>query len=425
VEKFSQQSSNNCYDGTVEKLLFWLNRKNLFLYKKEKYFMEWKDLFQIDREFNETELLLKNTVAKFVTNKIKPIIGHHFDNQTFPDEIVEDLGRLGVFGAFLPEELGGSNCSSIGYGLICQELERGDSGIRSLVSVQSSLVMYPIWRFGSVEQKQEWLPKLASGSVLGCFGLTEPDFGSNPAGMKTTAINNNGKIVVNGTKRWITNGDRADVCLIWAKDENNIIKGYLVKKGTKGLIQNEMKGKLSLRASHTGELILDNCIISIEDQLPHATGLSAPFTCLNSARFGIIWGAIGAAEDCFECALNYTASRKQFSKTLASYQLIQAKLVNMYTELTKAKLLALRIGQLKDSGKEHYSHISMGKMNNVATALNIARIARDILGANGITTDYSIMRHMLNLESVNTYEGTEDIHRLILGKFLTGINAFD
>ncbi len=379
----------------------------------------------LDRELSDEELLLRDSVRAFVDEEVIPTIDRHFEEGTFPMEIVPKLAELKLLGPFIPEEYGGSGASYVQYGLICQELERGDSGIRSFCSVQSSLVMFPIWKFGSEEQKRYWLPRLARGEAIGCFGLTEPDFGSNPAGMLTRAEKRGDKIVLNGTKYWITNGDIADVAVVWAKDEEGVVRGYLVEKGTPGFKQNPIHHKFSLRASHTGELVFEDCEIPAENQLPSAEGLKAPLKCLDSARFGISWGAVGAAMACYQTALEYAKERVQFSRPIAGYQLVQKKLVWMLTEITKAQLLALRVGRLRDRGEGHYTHVSMAKMNNVSVALEIARVARDILGANGITTEYPVIRHMLNLESVNTYEGTEDIHRLILGRAITGISAFE
>jgi glutaryl-CoA dehydrogenase len=383
------------------------------------------DFLRLNSEFTESEILFRESTKKFVDSKILPNIKEYFDKARFPVELIRELGENGYFGMFLPEEYGGLDASYTTYGIVCQELERGDSGVRSAVSVQSSLVMFPIYTFGSEEQRRHWLPKLAKGSAVGCFGLTEPDFGSNPSGMRTRATKRGNDIVLNGTKRWITNANIADVSIIWAKDDTDEIVAYLVEKGTKGLTQREISDKFSLRASHTGELILDECVIPACNRLPNTDGIKSALQCLDSARFGIIWGVLGAAIACFECVRDYAAERVQFSKPLAGYQLVQAKLVWMLTEITKGQLLARRIGELRDQQKGHHSYTSMGKMNNCHIALECARIGRDILGANGITTDYPVIRHMLNLESVKTYEGTDDIHRLILGKEITGLAAFE
>ena len=383
------------------------------------------DILNINSLLSEDERILKVSTRKFVDEKILPNIAAHFDEGTFPNELPELLGKNGFLGSFLPEEYGGQASTYAEYGIICQELERGDSGVRSFCSVQSSLVIFPIWKFGSEEQKKKWLPLLASGEKIGCFGLTEPDFGSNPAGMITKAKKDGDSYILNGAKRWITNANIADICVVWAKEENGEVAGFLVEKGTPGLKQIEIERKFSLRASHTGELIFEDCKIPASNKLPLAKGLKGPLLCLDSARFGIIWGALGAAGACYDCAVDYAKERVQFSKPIAAYQLVQSKLVWMLTEITKGQLLALQIARQRDQGLGKFPQVSMGKMNNVSIALQIARTARDILGASGITTEYPVIRHMLNLESVNTYEGTEDIHRLIIGKEITGIAAFE
>jgi len=318
--------------------------------------------------------------------------------------------------------------NNLAYGLVSQELERGDSGLRSFASVQSSLVMYPIYTFGSEAQKSFWLPRLASAEAVGCFGLTEPDFGSNPSGMLTRARKEKGGYVLNGTKRWITNGSISDVAVVWAKleqDGKDVIRGFLVEKERQGFTRHEIEGKFSFRASITSELIFEDCWIPEENLLPGSGGLKSPLMCLTQARYGIAWGATGAAIACYECAVGYAKSRIMFSRPIGGYQLVQAKLVTMLTEITKAQLLSFRLGKLKDAGKMRPEHVSMAKMNNVSTALHISRLARDVLGANGITDEYPIIRHMLNLETVNTYEGTEDIHRLTIGRDITGLSAFE
>lgn len=383
------------------------------------------DYFDITELLTEEELVIQKTANEFVKNEFMPVIQQHFRNATFPLDLVPKLGELGVFGPTLPSLYGGSEISSVAYGLLMQELERGDSGLRSFASVQGGLVMYPIWRYGSEEQKQKWLPKLAKGDAIGCFGLTEPEFGSNPGGMITHAKRDGDNWILNGTKMWITNGTIADVAVVWARDEDGVVRGFLVEKGTDGFSAPEMHGKLSLRASVTSELVLDNIVVSETNRLPDAEGLKAPLSCLSQARYSIAWGAIGAAIDCYESALNYSKDRKQFSKPIAAYQLTQKKLVDMLEEITKAQLLAIQLGRLKDQRKEKFTQISLAKRNNVAMARNIALTAREILGANGITDDYSIMRHMMNLESVYTYEGTHEMHTLIVGKDISGFDAIE
>lgn len=383
------------------------------------------DFLKFDSLLSDEEKIIKDSLKKLCSEKLAPGIEKHFEESTFPSDLPQILGSNGYLGSFIPEQYGGSNLSYTSYGIICQELEYIDSGIRSFCSVQSSLVMFPIWKFGSEEQKTKWLPQLATAEKIGCFGLTEPDYGSNPGGMLTRAKKIGNEYVLNGTKRWITNANIADICVVWAKDENDEVCGFLVEKGAPGLIQKKMEHKMSLRASHTGELIFEDCKIPLENKLPNAKGLKSPLLCLDSARFGIVWGVLGAAISCYNCALDYAKDRSQFNKPIASHQLVQSKLVTMLTEITKGQFLALQIARLRDKGEGHFSHVSMGKMNNVRIALDIARSARDILGANGISTEYPVIRHMLNLESVVTYEGTEDIHRLILGKEITGISAIE
>ncbi len=365
---------------------------------------------------------MADSVRRLVDEKVLPIIADHFENATFPRQLIPELGRMGLLGMHL-HGYGCAGASNVAYGLACQELERGDGGLRSFCSVQGSLVMFPIWSYGSEEHKQRWLPRMAAGEAIGCFGLTEPDFGSNPGGMLTNARRDGDSYVINGHKRWITNGTLADVALVWAKLEG-VIHGFLVERGTPGFTAYEIKRKMSLRASATAELVFEDCRVPASAMLPGVSGLKGPLSCLNEARFGIIWGAVGAASACYESALDYALNRVQFDRPIAGYQLTQEKLVNMLTELTKAQLLALQIGQLKDAGKCTPAHISMGKMNNVRQALAIAREARSILGANGITLDYPIIRHLLNLETVYTYEGTNEIHLLTLGREITGLQAF-
>lgn len=381
------------------------------------------DFFQLDDLLTEEERMVRDTVRSFVEEQYLPIITEHYRNGTFPNELIPKLGELGLLGPSI-EGYGCAGLNSIAYGLICQELERGDSGLRSFASVQSSLVMYPIYAYGSEEQKEKWLPQLAAGTKIGCFGLTEPDFGSNPGGMITRARKSAGGYVLNGAKMWITNGSVADIAVVWAKDDEGEIRGFLVEKGTPGYSAVDIEGKFSLRASVTSELILENCEVPAENILPKAKGLKGPLGCLSQARYGIAWGALGAAMACYDTALNYSKARIQFDKPIASFQLVQQKLVYMITEITKGQLLAYRLGQLKDQGKIKHPQISMAKMNNVRIALEISRIAREVLGANGIADEYPIMRHMTNLESVYTYEGTHDIHALTVGREITGIAAF-
>ena len=384
------------------------------------------DFLSLDAGLSEDELLVRRTARDFVEDNIIPIIEECFRDGRFPRELVPQMGKLGFFGASL-EGYGCAGMSNVEYGLVTQELERGDSGLRSFVSVQSALVMYPIYTFGSEEQKNTWLPVLAKGEKLGCFGLTEPGFGSNPGGMTTTARKSGGEYILNGEKMWITSGSIADVAVIWAKaeDEQNTVRGFLVETDRPGFRAPDVHGKWSLRASVTSGLVLEDVHIPAANLLPGTGGLKSPLMCLNQARYGISWGAIGAAMACYDTALQYAKARKQFhGQPIASHQLIQEKLVWMASEISKAQLLSLHVGRLKDAGKVGHQHISMAKRNNVWMALETARLARDILGANGITEDYPIMRHMMNLESVKTYEGTHDIHGLILGQHLTGIAAY-
>lgn len=383
------------------------------------------DFYNITDLLTEEELAIQKTAHDFVKKEFMPVIQEHFREGTFPVNIIPRLGKIGVFGPTFPEEFGGAGVSNVAYGLLMQELERGDSGLRSFASVQGGLVMYPIWKYGSDEQKEQWLHKLARGEAIGCFGLTEPEFGSNPGGMITKAKRDGDGWIINGSKMWITNGSIADIAIVWAKDDDNIVRGFLIPKDTKGFTTPEMHGKLSLRASVTSELVLDNVKVSEKQRLSKAEGLKAPLACLSQARYSIAWGAIGAAIDCYETALEYSKNRKQFSKPIGAYQLTQNKLVDMLEEITKAQLLAIQLGRLKDQGKANFSQISLAKRNNVAMARDIARSAREILGANGITDDYPIMRHIMNLESVYTYEGTHEMHTLIIGKEITGFDAID
>lgn len=367
--------------------------------------------------------MVRGTVRDFVDEKVVPIIEKHFEEATFPTQLIPEMAGLGMFGANLPEEYGCAGMNNVAYGLVMQELERGDSGLRSFASVQGALVMYPIFTFGSEEHKRAWLPKLANGDKIGCFGLTEPDHGSDPGGMITRATKKGDRWVLNGAKSWITNGSVADVAVVWAKVDDQV-RGFLVERGTKGFIAPEIKHKMSLRASITSQLIFEDCEIPEENRLPKAEGLKSPLMCLNQARYGIAWGALGAAMACYQAALDYSKSRIQFDRPIGGFQLVQEKLVYMLTEITKGQLLALQLGRLKDAGKLHFTQTSLAKRNNVAVALETARMARDILGANGISLEFPVIRHMCNLESVKTYEGTHDIHTLILGQEITGLNAF-
>ncbi len=381
------------------------------------------DFFSIDTLLTEEELLVRDTVRAFVNKEVLPIIEEAAREQRFPMHLAKRMAELGIFGATLPEEYGCAGANNVMYGLMMQELERGDSGVRSFASVQSSLVMYPIYRYGTEEQRRHWLPRLATAEAIGCFGLTEPDHGSDPGGMETRAVEDGESFVLNGAKMWITNGTIADVAVVWAKLDG-VIRGFLVEKGTPGFTAPEMKGKHSLRASVTSELVFQDCRIPKANMLPGAEGLKAPLSCLTQARYGIAWGAMGSAEMCYSTALDYTVTRKQFDKPIASFQLVQQKLVTMINEITKGRLLALHLGRMKDAGTMTFAQVSMAKRNNVHVALEIARQAREVLGANGILDEYPVMRHMNNLESVYTYEGTHDIHTLIIGHAITGIPAY-
>jgi glutaryl-CoA dehydrogenase len=382
------------------------------------------DYYQLNDLYTTEERLVQATMRDFVNTEVLPIIERHYEAGTFPKHLARKMAELGAFGITLPQQYGCAAASYTAYGLAMQELERGDSGLRSFASVQSSLVMYPIFAYGTDEQRSHWLPKLASAEAVGCFGLTEPDFGSNPNGMITTAKKTNNGFVLNGAKMWITNGNIADVAVVWAKLDGKV-HGFLVERGTSGFSTPEMKGKHSLRASHTGELVFQDCEIPEANMLPNVSGMKGPLGCLTQARYGIAWGAIGAAMACYESALNYAKTRIQFGKPIGGFQLVQEKLVWMLNEITKAQLMAFRLGQLKDSSEATPQQVSMAKRNNVWMALEVARTARDIHGANGILGEYPIMRHMANLESVKTYEGTHDIHTLILGADITGIQAFE
>jgi len=381
------------------------------------------DYLLVDSLFNEEELLVRQTARQFVDERVLPAIRDCYRDARFPADLVPEMARLGFLGANL-EGYGCAGLSNVEYGLIMQELERGDSGVRSFVSVQGALVMYPIYSYGSDEQKQNWLPRLQSGQAVGCFGLTEPDFGSNPAGMRTTARRDGSDWILNGEKTWITNGTLADVAIVWARAEEGI-RGFLVEKGTPGFTSSDIHGKWSMRASVTSSLALADCRVPDSAMLPGARGLKGPLSCLSQARYGIGWGVLGAAIDCYETARQYAIMRKQFdNRPIASHQLVQEKLAWMITEITKAQLLAVQTGRLKDLGKAEPAHISMLKRNNVAIALECARLSRDLLGANGITDEYPIMRHMCNLETVKTYEGTDHIHALVIGERVTGIAAY-
>ena len=381
------------------------------------------DYLCIDSLFNEQELLVRQTARQFVEERVLPPMRECYREARFPGELVPEMGRLGFFGANL-EGYGCAGMSNVEYGLIMQELERGDSGVRSFASVQGALVMYPIYTYGSDEQKQKWLPQLQSGRAIGCFGLTEPDFGSNPAGMRTIARRDGGDWVLNGEKTWITNGTLADVSVVWARAEDGI-RGFLVERGTPGYSTSDIHGKWSMRASVTSSLSFADCRVPASAMLPNVKGLKGPLGCLSQARYGIGWGVIGAAMDCYETARQYSIVRKQFDdRPIASHQLVQEKLAWMITEITKAQLLAVQVGRLKDQGKLEPAHISMLKRNNVAIALDCARLSRDLLGANGITDEYPVMRHLCNLETVKTYEGTDHIHTLVIGERVTGVAAY-
>ena len=382
------------------------------------------DYYNLDDLLTDEHKLIRDTAREWVKRDVSPIIEEYAQKAEFPHQIVKGLAEIGAFGPYIPEEYGGAGLDQISYGLIMQEIERGDSGVRSTASVQSSLVMYPIWKYGNEEQRMKYLPKLASGEFIGCFGLTEPDFGSNPGGMVTNFKDMGDHYLLNGAKMWISNSPFADIAVVWAKNEEGRIHGLIVERGMKGFSTPETHNKWSLRASATGELIFDNVKVPKENLLPNKSGLGAPLGCLDSARYGIAWGAIGAAMDCYDTALRYSKERIQFGKPIGQFQLQQKKLAEMITEITKAQLLTWRLGTLKNEGRATTAQISMAKRNNVDMAINIAREARQMLGGMGITGEYSIMRHSMNLESVITYEGTHDIHLLITGMDVTGLNAF-
>ena len=382
------------------------------------------DYFHLDELLTEEHKLIRDTSRKWVKKEVSPIIEEACQKAKFPDQVLTGLAEIGAFGPYIPAEYGGAGLDQVSYGLIMQELERGDSGIRSTASVQSSLVMYPIYKYGNEEQRKRFLPKLASGELIGCFGLTEPDHGSNPGGMTTNFKDCGDYFLLNGAKLWISNSPFADIAIVWAKNEEGRIKGLIVERGMDGFTTPETHGKWSLRASATGELVFDNVKVPKQNLLPNKDGLGAPLGCLDSARYGIAWGAIGAAMDCYDTALRYSKERHQFGKPIGSFQLQQKKLAEMITEITKAQFLTWRLGVLKNEDRASTAQISMCKRNNVDMALKIARESRQILGGMGITGDYPIMRHMMNLESVVTYEGTHDIHLLITGLDITGLNAF-
>ncbi len=386
------------------------------------------DFYDTDSLLSDEERAVRDTVRKWVDDELAPIIGQHYAEGRFPLQLVPQMAELGFFGANLPEEYGCAGLNNVAYGLIMQELERGDSGVRSFASVQGALVMYPIFAFGSDAQKKKWLPKMAAGEVIGCFGLTEPDYGSNPGGMITTAKEAKDGWVLNGAKMWITNGSTAKVAIIWAKtgplDDPSSIRGFIVPTDTPGFSAKDQKGKLSLRASDTSELVLDDVRVGKDALLPKSKGLKSPLSCLTQARYGIAWGAVGAAMGCYEEAVGYAKQRVMFGKPIAATQLQQLRLAEMLTEITKAQLLVLQLGRLKDQGKATPAQVSLAKRNNVNMACEIAREARRLLGANGILVEYTAMRHLANLESVYTYEGTHDMHTLILGEEITGISAF-
>lgn len=383
------------------------------------------DYYWIDELLTEEQKLVRNSVREWVKKEISPIIEEAAQKAEFPMHLIKGLAHIGAFGPYIPQQYGGGGLDQVSYGLIMQELERGDSGIRSTASVQSSLVMYPIYTYGSEEQRKKYLPKLATGEWMGCFGLTEPDFGSNPAGMLSNFKDKGDHVVLNGSKMWISNAPFADVAVVWAKDEKGEIRGLVVERGMQGFTTPETHGKWSLRASATGELVFDNVKVPKENIFPNVKGLKGPLGCLNSARYGISWGAVGAAMDCYDSALRYSKERIQFGKPIGAFQLTQKKLAEMITEITKAQLLCWRLGNLKNENRATPAQISLAKRNNVNMALEIARAARQIHGGMGITGEYPIMRHMMNLESVITYEGTHDIHLLITGMDVTGINAFE
>ena len=381
------------------------------------------DFLDLDRLLSEEERLIRDTTRSFVHDRVLPEVAGWFERGELPRELAKELGDLGLLGMHL-QGYGCAGTNAVSYGLACLELEAGDSGARSFVSVQGSLAMYPIWRYGSEEQKRRWLPAMAAGEVIGCFGLTEPDFGSNPAGMRTSARQDGGDWVLNGTKMWITNGGIADLAVVWARTDDEGVRGFLVPAGTPGFSTRDIGRKLSLRASVTSELVLEDCRLPADAVLPEVRGMRGPLSCLNEARYGIIWGSMGAARACFQSALEYATTRVQFDRPIGGFQLTQQKLADMLVELSKGTLLALHLGRMKDEGRLAPEQVSLGKLNNVREALAIARAARTILGANGVTLEYPVIRHANNLESVLTYEGTSEVHSLILGQAVTGLGAF-
>tara|TARA_B110000438_G_scaffold31121_1_gene30697 strand:- start:15110 stop:16282 length:1173 start_codon:yes stop_codon:yes gene_type:complete len=383
------------------------------------------DFYNLSELLTDEELLIQKTANEFVKTEFMPLIRENYENGTFPMELIPKLGELGFMGSSLPEQSGGAGVSNVAYGLILHELERGDSGLRSFASVQGSLVMYPIHAYGSDDQKAKWLPGLGAGDLIGCFGLTEPNFGSNPGGMVTRCKREGDDWIINGNKMWITNGSLADVALVWARDEEGVVRGFLLEKGMDGFTSSDIHGKLSLRASITSELSMNNVRVNDSARIPDIEGLKGPLSCLTQARYGIAWGMVGAAVDCYNTALDYSKERKQFSKPIAGYQLTQAKLADMVTSITESQLLVYRLGRLKDEGKMTFQQVSMAKRNNCSMARGIAKLSREILGANGIVGDYSPIRHMANIESVYTYEGTHEMHSLIIGENITGISAYD
>ncbi|HED08499.1 MAG TPA: acyl-CoA dehydrogenase [Ignavibacteria bacterium] len=381
------------------------------------------DYYNSESLLSEEEIMIRNTVRNFVSKEVLPIIEEHYSKGKFPMHLIPKMAEMGLLGPNLPEEYGCAGLNNVAYGLMMQELERGDSGIRSFASVQGSLVMYPIFTFGSEEQKNKWLPLLAKGEKIGCFGLTEPNHGSNPGGMETKAVKVDGGYILSGAKMWITNGTIADIAIVWAKLEGKV-RGFIVEKEFKGFTAPEMRGKHSLRASVTSELVFDDVFIPDENILPKTTGLKNPLMCLNQARYGIAWGVVGAMMTCYDTALNYAKTRIQFGKPIAAFQMTQEKLVHFLTEITKAQLLNIQLGRMKDNGTLRFSQVSLAKRNNCEKALEIARMSREILGANGISNEYPVMRHSANLESVKTYEGTHEMHTLIVGEAITGCQAF-